>query len=220
MTLHRDQPLFYRPNQNRHRNLPPPPLPPCYQHQTMTICIRRRSMMPTAAMTTTDRVANRSVRLYRLSHSQRFDPFSFLVLYVVVLVPPIRLHTKSCRLGASTHHYSSHSPDPVLYSASIQHILASARNAIRAIPLCCAVRIAKLDKMLPLCAPADFVDPNRTIRSISIIYGATASGTTTTIHIPPVQIIHSSACWTLRRPRRTPTFRFNIRSLDCCAQTF
>jgi hypothetical protein len=142
------------------------------------------------------------------------------VLYVVVLVPPIRFHTKLRLFVASPHHHNSHSPLLVLYSASTQHILASAHTTVHATPLCCAAHHSKLDKILPLYVPADFVDHKRTIRSISILHSVTVSGTTTTIHTTPDSTIHSSVCWTLHRPRHAPTFRLNIHSLDCCAQTF
>jgi len=138
----------------------------------------------------------------------------------MVLVQPIRFHTKRYLLGASTHHRDTHSLLLVLYSTSTQRILARAHTAVRATPLCCAMRTSKLDKILPLCVPADFVVPKRTIRSISILHSLTASGATTTIHTTSGPHIHSSVFWALRRPRRTSTFRFNIRSLDCCAQTF
>jgi hypothetical protein len=117
----------------------------------------------------------------------------------MVLVPPILFHTKSCHLGVSPHQHNLPSPDPVLYSASTQRILASAHTAVPATPLCCAVRTSKLNKILPLCVPADFVDRKRTIRSISILYGAATLVDTTTTYTAPGPITHSSACWTLRQ---------------------
>src|ERR1700692_3814715 len=108
-------------------------------------------------------------------------------------------HTKRRPMDASTHHRYAHSPLLVLYLALIQCILASAHTAVHAASICCAAHHFKLDKILPLYMPADFVDPKRTIRSISILHSVTASCAITIIHNTPDSSIHLSASWTLHR---------------------